>query len=202
MRFNYKTRRVLQLARRRTHRPLRAHLPLPAPSTVPFTPFLFTVPFHSYLRFDSPYLLYQPPPPFASTLSTLSLLSSTFVRLEIPEGRSPRNETLRVLHSHCIVFRSEFLLLEGSTSIGRERDTLTKILFNPLRRVASIFWASLEDRVIQRMENTSHFRKYRLSVILEIVTLQRQVEIRSSTRSTPIVYTTAETEARQRSVES
>ena len=32
------------------------------PPTAPFTLFLFTVPFHSYLRFDSPYLLYQPPP--------------------------------------------------------------------------------------------------------------------------------------------
>lgn len=58
MRFNYKTRRVLQLARRRTPHPRPSFTP-PAPPPRPSRSLSFP-PFRSYLRFDSPYLPSHP----------------------------------------------------------------------------------------------------------------------------------------------
>lgn len=60
MRFNYKTRRVLQLARRRTPHPSPTPAPRPRGTNPRLSrPFSFP-PFRGYLRFDSPYLPSHP----------------------------------------------------------------------------------------------------------------------------------------------
>lgn len=72
MRFNYKTRRVLQLARRR------------APETTPTLPFRQ---FCSYLRFDSPYL----DPSFSTRYPHPYEARSTPVSTTRPSQTTPRN---------------------------------------------------------------------------------------------------------------